>query len=79
MFNIDTIPTVEAAVPQQRNYFDCGLYILQYIESFFAQRSSDANFETSTFSNWCEKNLTGSSKRKEILNVINEHVIAKEL
>jgi Ulp1 family protease len=72
LFNVDTIPTIEAAVPQQRNYFDCGLYVLQYIESFFAHLSS------STFSNWCEKNLMGSTKRKEILNVINQHVISKE-
>ncbi|CAF3872492.1 unnamed protein product [Rotaria magnacalcarata] len=78
LFNIDTIPTVEAAVPQQRNYFDCGLYILQYIESFFAQRSSTTNSESLTFSNGCEKNLMGSSKRKEILNVINQHIITKE-
>jgi hypothetical protein len=30
-----------------------------------------------TFSDWCEKNLKGSAKRKEILNVINQHVIPK--
>ncbi|CAF0793616.1 unnamed protein product [Rotaria sordida] len=85
LFNIDTIPTIEAAVPQQRNYSDCGLYILQYIESFFFHCSSTNNYQSSsssssssTFSNWCEKNLMGSSKRKEILNVINQHIISKE-
>jgi len=79
LFNMDTIPTIEAAVPQQRNYSDCGLYVLQYIESFFTHLSSTVNLQSSsTFSNWCEKNLKGSSKRQEILNVINQHVILKE-
>ncbi len=79
LFNMDTIPTIEAAVPQQRNYSDCGLYVLQYIESFFTHLSSTVNLQSSsTFSNWCEKNLKGSSKRQEILNVINQHVISKE-
>jgi sentrin-specific protease 6/sentrin-specific protease 7 len=78
LFNIDTIPIIEAAVPQQRNYSDCGLYVLQYIESFFVHRSSKMNLQLSpTFSDWCEKNLKGSAKRKEILNVINQHVIPK--
>ncbi len=79
LFNIDTIPTIEAAVPQQRNYSDCGLYVLQYIESFFTHSSLKINFQLlSTFSDRCEKNLMGSAKRKEILNVINQHVISKE-
>ena len=80
IFNLETIPTIEAAVPQQRNYSDCGLYVLQYIESYFAHRASKMSFPlASTFADWCEKNLKGSTKRQEILNVINEHVIPKEM
>ena len=79
-FNMNTIPTIDAAVPQQRNYSDCGLYVLQYIESYFAHRASKMSFPlASTFSDWCEKNLKGSTKRQEILNVINDHVIPKEM
>jgi len=79
IFNLDTIPTIEAAVPQQPNYFDCGLYILQYMESFFTHRSPTINYQLSTtFANWCDKNSMGSSKRKEIFNIINQHVIPKE-
>ena len=79
LFNVDTIPTIEAAVPQQQNYFDCGLYILQYIESFFAHHRSTTNIQSSSmFANWCEKNFIGSSKRKEILNVISQHIIVKD-
>lgn len=80
IFNLETIPTIEAAVPQQRNYSDCGLYVLQYIESYFAHRASKMSFPlASTFSDWCEKNLKGATKRQEILNVINDHVIPKEM
>lgn len=78
LYNIDTIPTIDAAVPQQRNYSDCGLYILQYIESFFSYRILKATGQLSTFTDKCEKNLEGSTKRKEILHVIYEHVIAKD-
>lgn len=79
IFNLDTIPMIEAAVPQQPNYFDCGLYILQYMESFFTHRSPTINYNSpSTFSNWCEKDSMGSSKRKQIFDIINQHVIPKE-
>ena len=76
IFNLDTIPSIEAAVPQQPNYFDCGLYILQYIENFFANRSSTVDFQSpATFTNWCEKHSMGSSKRKQIFDIINQHVV----
>lgn len=78
IFNADTISAIEAAVPQQPNYFDCGLYILQYIESFFSHRSPTINFQSaSTFADWCETNSMGSSKRKQIFQIINQHTIAK--
>ena len=79
IFNLDTIPSIEAAVPQQPNYFDCGLYILQYMESFFHSRSPTINYQLpTTFADWCEKTSMGSSKRKQIFDIINEHVIPKE-
>lgn len=79
IFNCDTITAIEAAVPQQANYFDCGLYILQYIESFFAHRSPAINFQSpDTFADWCDTLTTGSSKRKQIFDIINRHTIVKE-
>ena len=79
VFNLETIPTIEAAVPQQPNYFDCGLYILQYIENFFTHRTATVNFQSATtFANWCDKTSMGSSKRKQIFDIINEHVIGKQ-
>lgn len=78
IFNADTISAIEAAVPQQPNYFDCGLYILQYMESFFTHRSPTINFQSpSTFADWCETTSMGSSKRKQIFEIINRQTIVK--
>jgi sentrin-specific protease 7 len=34
-FNKDTIKGSTPRVPQQTNFTDCGLYVLQYVENFF--------------------------------------------
>jgi len=34
-FSKDTIKGACPKVPQQSNFTDCGLYVLQYVESFF--------------------------------------------
>ena len=34
-FNKDTIKGSTPKVPQQTNFTDCGVYVLQYVESFF--------------------------------------------
>ena len=35
VFSKDTIKGACPKVPQQSNFTDCGLYVLQYVESFF--------------------------------------------
>ena len=35
VFSIETMPGCCPKVPQQPNYYDCGIYALQFIESFF--------------------------------------------
>lgn len=37
-FSKDTIKGACPKVPQQSNFTDCGLYVLQYVESFFKVR-----------------------------------------
>ena len=34
-FDKDTVKGASPKIPQQMNYSDCGIYILQYVESFF--------------------------------------------
>lgn len=78
IFNQDTIPTIDVAVPQQLNYFDCGLFLLQYIENFFSYHSTTVDFRlSSNFSRWCEPSSMGSCKRRQILEVINRHRVTK--
>lgn len=38
-FGKDVMKGSSPRVPQQDNYSDCGVYILQYVESFFEVRS----------------------------------------
>lgn len=35
VFDKDTIKGSSCKVPQQNNFTDCGLYVLQYVEQFF--------------------------------------------
>lgn len=35
IFNKDNLPGHNVKVPQQNNFTDCGLYLLQYVEHFF--------------------------------------------
>lgn len=35
IFNKDIIKGSNVKVPQQNNFTDCGLYVLQYVEQFF--------------------------------------------
>lgn len=34
-FEKESVRGAYPAVPQQNNYSDCGIYLLQYVESFF--------------------------------------------
>jgi Ulp1 family protease len=43
-FNEDTIKGSTPRVPQQTNFTDCGVYVLQYVESFFQVMLSDSVF-----------------------------------
>lgn len=40
-YNRDKIDIVHMVVPQQQNSVDCGLYLLQYAETFFKVKTID--------------------------------------
>lgn len=44
VFSKDTIKGASLKVPQQSNFTDCGLYVLQYVESFFKVRLYQNDF-----------------------------------
>jgi len=39
-FDKDTVKGYSPKCPQQTNYSDCGVYVLQYVESFYEVRGS---------------------------------------
>jgi Ulp1 family protease len=46
------IPGYIVTCPQQTNYYDCGIYLLQYVESFFSVKkklSKVFNFSAAKF------------------------------
>lgn len=51
-FNKMNIPGHTVKVPQQTNFTDCGLYLLQYVEQFFkVMRPTGSPFTTMRYSN----------------------------
>ncbi|CAF0843353.1 unnamed protein product [Didymodactylos carnosus] len=72
-YNVEMIKGIISHVPQQPNFYDCGLYVLQYAECFF--KYPLINFTSAEVpTNWCDKEIM-NSKRKQILSVINQHAL----
>ncbi|CAF0852460.1 unnamed protein product [Didymodactylos carnosus] len=72
-YNCETIKGIISRVPQQPNFYDCGLYVLQYAECFF--KYPLINFKSADVpTDWYDKEIM-NSKRKQILNVINQHIL----
>ncbi|XP_058147059.2 sentrin-specific protease 6-like [Dasypus novemcinctus] len=67
-FSKDVMKDSNPKVPQQNNFSDCGVYILQYVESFF--ENPILNFELPmNLTNWFPPPRM-RTKREEIRNVI---------
>ncbi|KAL8613712.1 hypothetical protein ACOMHN_029804 [Nucella lapillus] len=65
---LKTIRGCQPKVPQQSNYSDCGLFVLQYVESFF--ENPIANFSIPMkLGDWFPRNRV-DRKREEIRNLI---------
>ncbi|CAL8087334.1 unnamed protein product [Orchesella dallaii] len=73
IFDKTTMPGCMPKVPQQPNFSDCGLFLLQYVESFFS--SPIQNFETLDLSlkNWFQTSIA-ENKRREIYEFILKKV-----
>ncbi|XP_076053442.1 uncharacterized protein LOC143032481 isoform X3 [Oratosquilla oratoria] len=76
VFNRDTMKGACPKVPQQMNYSDCGIFTLQFAESFFEQPIKDYSFPIRSLHNWFPQEVV-SSKREAIAKLIrrlmNEH------
>ncbi|KAJ9576151.1 hypothetical protein L9F63_006973, partial [Diploptera punctata] len=68
-FSKDTIKGSTPKVPQQTNFTDCGVYVLQYVESFFQDPIKDYNLPMKNLVNWFSEELV-SRKREEIQKLL---------
>ncbi|XP_015187662.1 PREDICTED: uncharacterized protein LOC107072337 isoform X2 [Polistes dominula] len=68
-FSKDTIKGASPKVPQQSNFTDCGLYVLQYVESFFKDPITNYTLPIKTLKNWFEE-IVVTRKREEISKLL---------
>ncbi|KAG7206518.1 hypothetical protein KM043_003863 [Ampulex compressa] len=68
-FSKDTIKGASPKVPQQSNFTDCGLYVLQYVESFFKSPIKDYTLPIKTLKNWFEE-IVVTRKREELSKLL---------
>ncbi|KRF98934.1 uncharacterized protein Dwil_GK12576 [Drosophila willistoni] len=71
IFNKDNMPGHCVKVPQQQNFTDCGLYLLQYVEQFFSQPITDYRLPIKQLTNWFDF-LTVTKKREDIAQLIQK-------
>ncbi|XP_011686013.1 PREDICTED: ubiquitin-like-specific protease 2 isoform X2 [Wasmannia auropunctata] len=70
-FSKGTIKGAYPKVPQQSNLTDCGLYVLQYVESFFKDPVKDYTLPIKTLTTWFEE-IVVTKKREELSNLLIE-------
>lgn len=68
-FNWDNIPDRRIRVTVQDNYYDCGLYLLQYVEQFLKDPDAIAGSESTDFRDWVDRKIM-SDKRNKIQDII---------
>lgn len=68
-FNQDSIPDRRIKVTEQDNYYDCGLYVLQYVEQFLKDPSVILASEGSDFRDWIDRRVM-TDKRGKIQDII---------
>ncbi|XP_047986051.1 LOW QUALITY PROTEIN: uncharacterized protein LOC125226181 [Leguminivora glycinivorella] len=65
VFNKDNIKGSCPKIPQQNNFTDCGLYLLQYVEQFFKDPVKDYALPIKQLANWFDE-IVVTRKREEI-------------
>ncbi|XP_034237938.1 uncharacterized protein LOC117643271 isoform X2 [Thrips palmi] len=70
-FSKDTIKGMLPKVPQQTNFTDCGLYLLQYVEMFFKDPIRDYHPPIKQLQNWFPEEIV-TRKREFIVNLLHD-------
>ncbi|XP_031345949.1 uncharacterized protein LOC116172807 isoform X2 [Photinus pyralis] len=71
VFNKDVIKGSCPKVPQQTNFTDCGLYLLQYVESFFKTPIKDYHVPIKEVTHWFDEFVV-TKKREDISLLIKD-------
>ncbi|CAH0728716.1 unnamed protein product, partial [Brenthis ino] len=69
IFNKDNMKGSCPKIPQQNNFTDCGLYLLQYVEQFFKDPVSDYTLPIKQLANWFDE-IVVTRKREEISKLL---------
>jgi len=69
-FRVNWIPGILVGVPQQKNSYDCGMFLLHFAESFLKEPYGDLGTSEGRDHLFSQDDIT--EKRKEILNAINK-------
>nr|CAD7424240.1 unnamed protein product [Timema monikensis] len=70
VFNKDNMRASSVVVPRQTNTLDCGLFVLQYVESFFLSPINDYRLPIKTLNNWFPQELV-NHKREDICQLLH--------
>nr|CAD7258894.1 unnamed protein product [Timema shepardi] len=70
VFSKDNMKACSVVVPRQTNTVDCGLFVLQYVESFFLSPISDYRLPIMTLNNWFPQELV-NHKREDICQLLH--------
>lgn len=73
VFTKDNMQGYCVKCPQQNNFTDCGLFLLQYVEHFFKDPILNYKVPIKQLVNWFE-NIVVTRKREEIANLIKDLV-----
>lgn len=76
LFNRDTMKGACPRVPQQMNYSDCGVYTLQFAESFFEDPIKDYTFPIRSLREWFPQEVVRGKREaiaKLIANLMEQH------
>lgn len=72
-FNSKVIPGCYVKAPRQPNYFDCGIFLLQYAESFYFNPIQDFRTPIKGLEKWFEQAVI-DRKRESIKEIIEQMV-----
>lgn len=71
IYNKSNIFAHQIKVPQQTNFTDCGLFLLQYVEQFFKDPVKDFRIPMKSYQNWFPVEMV-TRKREEIAKLIDQ-------